>query len=148
MVELQQAIFNRMKQDQELLTLLGIPSTAVESEISKRLLPTSPSRIVEDSIIHFWFPVSYQSSRNSVWENRHVQFRIWAKDNALITQQRISERLQRLFVNAEIRIENLAGYSKFFYVGEGQIPGRINELYGWFLEIYVQNQVKHFSEGG
>ena len=148
MIELQQAIFNRMKQDQGLLTLLGISLPAVESEISKRLLPTSPSRLTEDSIIHFWFPVSYSSSRNAMWETRHVQFRIWVKDNALITQQRISERLQQLFVNAEIRIENLAGYSKFFYVGEGQIPGRTNELYGWFLEIYVQHQVKNFSEGG
>jgi len=148
MVELQQAIFNVMKQDQKLLTLLGLPLTAVEAEISKRLLPTPPSRLTEDSIIHFWFPVSYGSGRNRLWENRHIQFRIWANDNAEITQQKISERLQEIFVDKEIIVENLAGYSKFFYVGEGQIPGRIGELYGWFLELRMQNQVKHFSEGG
>ena len=148
MIELQQLIFDVMKADSELLNLLGLTNPAVEADISKRLMPTPPTRLIEDVLIHYWFPVTYLSSRNSMWENRHIQFRIYAKDLSLITQQKISRRIQQLFCDRELFIPNLAGYSKFFYVGEGQIPGRIDEWYGWFAELRIQTQVRYFSEGG
>lgn len=147
MLALQQAIFNRMKRDADFLALMGLTS-AVESEISKRILPTPPIRKTESPYIHFWFPVTHTSPNNSQWENRPIQFRIWSDDPALILQQQICEQLQKIFCNHALTIEGLGGYSKTFYVGEGQIPERQHELYGWFLEVKIQNQIKHFTEGG
>jgi len=147
MIALQRFMFNVMKADSELLELLGLGSSAVEADISKRLLPTPPSSEVEDAIIHFWFPATYKSFRNPVMENRPIQMRIWVKDISLITQQKISERLQAIFVNQEFNIEGI-NHSKFFYTGEGQIPGNVGELFGWFVELNILTQVKYFSAGG
>ena len=147
MIQLQKTVFNTMKADSELLNLLGLGNSATESDISKRLLPTPPNRISEDAAIYFWFPATYKSFGNKQWENRPVQFRIWAKDSSLIMQQQISDRLQELFVNVAFSIKGV-NHSKFFYDGEGTIPGNIEESYGWFLDLRIQTQVKHFSEGG
>ena len=148
MKELQEAVFNVMKADSELLTLLGLGVSATESDISKRLIPTTPNRMSEFAIIHFWFPQTFKSSRCALWENRPVQFRIWVKDNSLITQQKIADRLQDLFVDQEIYVEGIGQYSKFFYVGETTIPGHVDEWYGQMLELQFQNAVRNFSKGG
>lgn len=147
MIELQKTIFNVMKADSELLNLLGLGDSATESDISKRLVPTPPNSEIEDVLIHFWFPATFKSFNNQQWENRPIQFRIWAKDASLISQQLISDHLQSLFVNQDIEIRGV-NHSKFHYVGEGQIPGNIVESYGWYLELLIQNQVRYFSEGG
>ena len=148
MIEAQETIYNRMKADSELLKLLGLDDSAVEADISKRLVPTPPNRMNEPALIHFRFPQTVKSFQSSLWEHRSVQFRIWVKDNSLRTQQKISERLQEIFVNQEIEIPRIGHYSKFFYVGEGEIGAPVEELYGWFLELQFGNEVRYFSEGG
>lgn len=147
MIELQKTVFNAMKVDSELLEMLGLSNSAIEADISKRLLPSPPNMEHEDTIIHFRFPATYKSFTNPMWENRPVQFRIWAKDSALITQQKISVQLQAIFVNQDFAIKGV-NHSKFFYTGEGDIPGNVGEMYGWFIELRIQTQVIHFSEGG
>lgn len=147
MVEIQQAIFNALKKDSDLLNLLGLASAA-ESDISKKFIVVPPDREAIFPVLHFWFPPTYLSSRNPGWEFRPIQFRAWAKDPGLITQQRICDRIQGILVNRFIPIEGMGQYSKFFYVGEAQIPQRIFEAYGYSLNLKLQNAIQNFTFGG
>ena len=162
MTGLQIAIFNAMKADEELLRLLGFDPTAVtESEISERLLPAVPERLMPDVFIVFWQPMSNKSRRNFLFENRNIQFRIFMKDSSpetddspysassTIPQQLIADRLQFIFIGNEtsggkVKVDGTNGYEDFEYVGEGIIPGVLpSGHYGWFLELIFQNVVKY-----
>jgi len=143
MIELHQAVFNVLKADTQLLNLLGLDPAVTEADISKRLTPTFPSALEVDSLIHFTFPTSYKSRRNYMFETRPIQFRIFTKDPGLIEQQHISNRIEELLVGQPISVGRTISYEQIEYCGEGQIPGRVGEHYGWFLELEFQNVVKH-----
>jgi len=97
----------------------------------------------EETFIRFAFPTSSKSRRNYLFEGRPIQFRIFTKDPGLIEQQGISDRLQEIFVGQKISVGITISYEQIEYVGEGQIPGRFGEYFGWFLELEFRNVVKH-----
>jgi hypothetical protein len=142
MIEVQRAVYLRMAQDAELLKLLGLASSADESEISKRILPNPPGSDIQEteSLVLFRFPPTRLLS-SALFEKRPVQFRIWSSDASLITQQKISQRLQEIFVGEEIAISEMKQYSEFFYAYESQISGILFGKWGWILELELHSHV-------
>jgi len=147
MRELQRIIYNRLKTDSALWALLGLGVSPSEAAIASVILPVPPNRPPESAQIYFRFPPSVPSFRNTAWEFRPIEFRIWTSDISLGNQQDISNRIQELFCNW-IFVWPGVTCSTIRYISEGGIPGVIGELYGWCLEMELGNEVKHFTQGG
>jgi len=149
MIGLQRAIFLKLSGDDELLNLLGL-AVGQESEISKRITPVPPVELsVENQpLIHFRFPQTYTSFRSRLMEIRPMQFRVWSADPSLVVHQQIAERIKALFVGQVLKIADCQQYSNPEYVGETQIVGQVNELYGWAVEMRISTRVTYFNSGG